>query len=53
MLNLVAFVICILGAAAQWNDSWALFFVCAFFAIANGCIGANWIINKIKNRKRV
>lgn len=53
MLNLVAFIICVLGAVAQWNDSWALFSVCAIFAIANGCFGAIWIKNKIRNRKRV
>ena len=53
MLNIVAFIICLLGAAAQWNDNWTLFSICAIFALANGCFGVNWIINKIRNRKRV
>lgn len=53
MLNLIAFIICALGAVAQWNDSWALFYICTIFAIVNGCIVARWIKNKIRNRRRV
>lgn len=51
MLNLVATIICTVGAAAQWNKNWYLFSICAIFAVANGVLGFYWIKNKIKNRK--
>lgn len=51
MLNLIATIICTAGAVAQWNENWALFSVCAIFAVANSIFGFYWIKNKIKNRK--
>ena len=50
MLNIVAFIICALGAILQWNNNWWLFGINSTLAVLNLLIAIQWVIGQLRKR---